>query len=69
MPFGLTIAQEKPVDAKLIDSKFEALDHRVDQLQKAIDDVLWYDKVGDVANIDKVFIGQVLVLHFHSAET
>jgi len=56
MPFGLTIAQEKPVDAKLIDSKFEALDHRVDQLQKAIDDVLWYDKVGDVANIDKVFI-------------
>lgn len=49
-------AQEKPVDAKLIDSKFEALNHRVDQLAKAIDDVLWYNKVGDVANIDKLFI-------------
>ncbi len=49
-------AQEKPVDAKLIDTKFEALNHRVDQLAKAIDDVLWYNKVGDVANIDKVFI-------------
>jgi dipeptidyl aminopeptidase/acylaminoacyl peptidase len=49
-------AQEKPVDAKLIDGKFESLDHRIDQLAKAIDDVLWYDKVGDVANIDKVFI-------------
>jgi dipeptidyl aminopeptidase/acylaminoacyl peptidase len=49
-------AQEKPVDAKLIDSKFDALNQRVDQLAKAIDDVLWYNKVGDVANIDKVFI-------------
>ena len=49
-------AQEKPVDAKLIDAKFEALNHRFAQLAKAIDDVLWYNKVGDVANIDKVFI-------------
>lgn len=49
-------AQEKPVDAKLIDGKFDALNQRVDQLAKAIDDVLWYNKVGDVANIDKVFI-------------
>jgi dipeptidyl aminopeptidase/acylaminoacyl peptidase len=54
--FGSSSAQEKPVDAKLIDSKFEALNHRVDQLEKSVDDVLWYNKVGDVANIDKVFI-------------
>jgi dipeptidyl aminopeptidase/acylaminoacyl peptidase len=53
---GSSTAQEKPVDAKLIDARFEALGHRVDQLAKAIDDVLWYNKVGDVANIDKVFI-------------
>lgn len=39
-----------------IEKKFEALNHRLDQLEKAIDDVLWYNKVGDVANIDKVFI-------------
>lgn len=41
---------------KQIDKKFEALDHRIDQLQKAVDDILWYDKLGDVANVDKVFI-------------
>ncbi len=51
-------AQEKPGDAatrELIDQKFEALDHRLDELEKAVDDELWYDKVGDVALIDKVF--------------
>lgn len=53
---AVSMAQEKPVDTKLIDSKFEALSQRLDQLAKAIDDVLWYDKVGDVANIDKVYI-------------
>lgn len=40
---------------KLIDRRFEALDHRLDQLEKAVDDILWYNKVGDVALIDKVF--------------
>ena len=39
-----------------IDKKFEALDHRLDQLAKAVDDVQWYNKVADVASIDKVFI-------------
>ena len=41
---------------KQIDIKFEALDHRLDELAKAVDDVQWYNKVGDVASIDKVFI-------------
>ncbi|MBF8294270.1 MAG: peptidase, family, catalytic domain protein [Bacteroidetes bacterium] len=53
---AVSLAQEKPVDAKLIDSKFEALNHRLDQLAKTIDDVLWYDRISDVANIDKVYI-------------
>ena len=53
---AVSLAQEKPVDAKLIDSKFEALNHRLDQLAKTIDDVLWYDRISDVANIDKVSI-------------
>ena len=55
-------AQEKKMNegeiSKQIDEKFEALDHRLDQLAKAVDDVLWYDKVGDVANIEKVFIAK-----------
>jgi dipeptidyl aminopeptidase/acylaminoacyl peptidase len=34
---------------------FAALGHRLDVLEKAVDDLLWYQKVGDVALIDKVF--------------
>ncbi len=49
-------AQDKSPEAKLIDSRFEALNQRLDQLAKAIDDVLWFDKIGDVANIDKIYI-------------
>ena len=35
--------------------RFDALDHRLDVVEKAIDDLLWYDKVGDVASIDKIY--------------
>lgn len=34
----------------------ENLDHRLDQLAKMIDDVLWYEKVGDIAHVDKLYI-------------
>lgn len=56
LSFNFMAAQEKPVDAKLLESKFESLGHEVDRLAKAVDDILWYHKVGDVANIDKVYI-------------
>jgi dipeptidyl aminopeptidase/acylaminoacyl peptidase len=52
-------AQESNVDdkiAKHIDKKFEALGHRLDEISKAVDDLMWFQRVGDVANIDKVFI-------------
>jgi dipeptidyl aminopeptidase/acylaminoacyl peptidase len=42
-------------EKELLEKRFESLDHRLDQLEKAIDDILWYQKVGDVALIDKVF--------------
>lgn len=49
--------QEKAADErKMVESKLETLNHRIDQLAKSIDDVLWYNKVGDIANIDKVYI-------------
>jgi len=32
------------------------LQHRLDILEKKIDDVLWYEKVGDLAFVDKVFL-------------
>ncbi len=32
----------------------EQLSHRLDMLEKTMDDILWYHKVGDVAFVDKV---------------
>lgn len=45
---------KKSIDAQGAD--FELLRHKLDVLQKNIDDLLWYQKVGDVAFVDKVFI-------------
>ncbi len=49
--------------AQNIDSLFEKLSQKIlqqqhdfDQLKKKIDDVLWFQRIGDVAAIDKVFI-------------
>ena len=32
------------------------LEHRLDKLEKSVDDLLWYRKVGDAALIDKVYM-------------
>jgi len=64
MIIGLSIktlqAQENPSSnanvSKLVEGKFEDLQHRLDMLEKATDDILWYQKVGDIAVMDKVFI-------------
>ena len=40
---------------KLLEKRFEALQHRLDVLEKSIDDVLWYQKVDDVALVDKIY--------------
>ena len=45
-----------PQDAKDPDPNFANLQHRLDELEKSVDDVLWYQKVGDVADIDKVYL-------------
>ena len=34
----------------------DGLDHKIDVLEKLIDDVLWYNKVGDIAHVDKLYI-------------
>lgn len=34
----------------------ENLEHRLDVLEKNIDDVLWFQRVGDIAFVDKVYI-------------
>jgi dipeptidyl aminopeptidase/acylaminoacyl peptidase len=39
-----------------VSTNIDDLSHRFDILQKEIDDVQWYNKVGDIAFIDKVYI-------------
>ena len=54
-------AQSPPPDGnaeviKQMNQRFEALSHRLDQLEKAIDDVLWYHRLGDLGSVEKVRI-------------
>lgn len=51
-------SQDKKEDSlsETVEKKFETLNYRIDELEKAVDDILWYNKVGDVAIIDKVYI-------------
>ncbi len=41
---------------KQLQADNENLNHQIDQLQKAVDDVLWFNRLGDVAFIDKVYM-------------
>jgi len=52
--FAQTNSESIESRVKNIERSFDNLDHRIDVLEKIIDDVLWYHKVGDVAYIDKV---------------
>jgi dipeptidyl aminopeptidase/acylaminoacyl peptidase len=44
----------KDSELQMLQKRFDSMRHRLDVLQKAVDDVLWYHKVGDIAYIDKV---------------
>ena len=59
-------AQEAPSgdvsrQIEALQRRVEAQSYALDQLQKRIDDVLWFDRVGDVAEIDKVYVPTVPV--------
>jgi dipeptidyl aminopeptidase/acylaminoacyl peptidase len=41
---------------KKVNANVEELSHRFDVIEKKIDDIQWYNKVGDIAFIDKVYI-------------
>ncbi|MEE4114782.1 MAG: prolyl oligopeptidase family serine peptidase [Marinilabiliaceae bacterium] len=41
---------------KSIERQFESLSHRLDVLEKNIDDVQWFNRVGDIAYVDKVYM-------------
>ena len=65
LPAGVPLAGEAPepapappLDARVaaLESKIDTLSLDLDRVRKAVDDVLWYQRVGDVAEIDKVTI-------------
>lgn len=49
-------SQDCSEEIKKLQEQISDYRHRFDVLEKMIDDVLWYHKVGDIATIDKVFI-------------
>ncbi len=55
---GVSAQEQTPVSSELkeIRSNSENLEHRLDRLEKMVDDLLWYQKLGDVAHIDKLYI-------------
>jgi len=50
------IAQNADSSIKDIKDKLESMGYDISSLQKAVDDISWFNRVGDVAFIDKVFI-------------
>ncbi|MDD3737039.1 MAG: prolyl oligopeptidase family serine peptidase [Bacteroidales bacterium] len=52
----------QPGNSELMDAirdvnrRFGELGHRLDVLEKNIDDLLWFERVGDVAYVDKIYI-------------
>lgn len=56
--FAATIsqAQDVPEIKALINDQNTFLQHRLDEVEKKVDDLLWFQRVGDIAFVDKVFI-------------
>ncbi len=48
--------ENKDAIIEKLNDQLEYLNHRLDRLEKISDDILWYNKVGDIAFIDKVYI-------------
>lgn len=58
IPAGSNPGQDKTPasDSELIKSNDENLQHRLDMLEKSIDDIIWFQRVGSEAFIDKVYM-------------
>ena len=50
---GTLAAQTPPDLAKALESHDRGTDRGFEDVQRQLDDVLWYDRLGDVANMDK----------------
>lgn len=54
----LSMGQNSDADKliNIIQNNDQNLRHRLDAMQKLVDDVLWHERVGDVAFVDKLYI-------------
>jgi dipeptidyl aminopeptidase/acylaminoacyl peptidase len=50
------MAQNDDSSLKEIKDQIESMGYDLASLQKTVDDIYWYDRIGDVAYIDKVYI-------------
>lgn len=55
---GISSAQSDALmsEIKNLQKSNANLRHNFDKLEKMVDDILWYNKVGDIAHIDKLYI-------------
>ncbi len=53
------VVAEEPDRIEALEKKIESLSFSLDAVGKKVDDLLWFQRVGDVAEIDKVFIPTV----------
>lgn len=51
--------QNVPERIEALEGDLESLAYAVDKLTKKVDDLLWFQRVGDVAHLDKVYIPTV----------
>ena len=61
---ALAGAQQKDPTTERLEKRAESLQHDVDYLHKKIDDNLWFERVGDVAVVEKVRIYGPEILDF-----
>jgi dienelactone hydrolase len=61
LPAEDTAADDPTLAERLqtLESKMNSLDFALDSLTKKVDDLLWFERVGDVASIDKVYFPTV----------
>lgn len=56
LPLAVGAGADEPAAVDPVQNRFDALEHRLDSVEKAIDDVLWFHRLGDVATLDKVYL-------------
>ena len=57
LSFLFSVAQDDKSEViKMLEKQNESLKHRLDVVEKMIDDQLWVTKVGDLAYVDKVYM-------------